>query len=138
MEKLRKSDSRNYYKIYRVNKNDTAVREISTNDFKPFSSRPAGTLSLGSGGLLFSLFTDIGQAMEKAKAGAQAYIEQLIDRGEEGLPELLQYRMDHYEDLNINLVEANIQKEENEMLNGENFVYKPYRIHLKPNDDDQK
>ena len=136
MEKLTKGVPRHCYKIYRVNKNDTAVTEISANDFRTCNSRPAGALRLEPGALLFSLFTDIGQAMEKAKAGARAYIEQLIGRGDEGLAELLQYRMDHYEDLNINLVEANIQKNESEMLSDTHFEYKPYRIHLKPNDDD--
>jgi len=127
MESIKKSGSirHNYYKYYRVNKNDTAVTEISVNDFKPVSAKPAGALTLERDILLFS---DIGQAMEKAKDGAQAYIEQLIERGDEGLPELLQYRMDHYEDLNINLVDANIQKEESEMLSETNFEYKPYRI----------
>ncbi|WP_299463085.1 hypothetical protein [Mucilaginibacter sp.] len=36
--------------------------------------------------------------------------------------------MDHYEALNINLVDANIQKEEIQMLSDQHFVYKPYRI----------
>jgi hypothetical protein len=138
MEKLKKSSPYAYYKIYRVNKNDTAVTVIAANDFRPCGFRPDGTLRLQPDTLLFSLFTDIGQAMEKAKSGAQAYIGRLIERGEEGLPELLQYRMDHYEDLNINLVEANIQKEESEMLTDQNFAYKPYRIHLGPNGDDQR
>ncbi len=108
-----------------MNKNDTAVTEIPVNDFKPISAKPSGALALDRDSLLFS---DIGQAMEKAKDGARAYIAQLIEKGAEGLPELLQYRMDHYEDLNINLVDANIQKEECEMLSETNFEYKPYRI----------
>jgi hypothetical protein len=128
MEKLTKGAPRHCYKIYRVNKNDTAIREIPANDFKPVTRKPSGRLSLVPGAEMFGLYSDIGLAMESAKTGARAYIEQLIERGDEGLPELLQYRMDHYEDLNINLVEANIQKEEREMLTGQNFAYKPYRI----------
>lgn len=117
-----------YHCYYRVNSNDTNITEISINNFKPHVSKPAGALYLQSGAPLFRLFTDIGQAMEKAKAGARAHIGRLIKRGEEGLPELLQYRMDHYEDLNINLVDANIQKEEIQMLADQHFLYKPYRI----------
>jgi len=138
MEKLKKSGPRHSYKIYRVNKNDTAVTEIPVNDFKPVKSKVAGILTLQPDAEAFCLYTDIGQAMEKAKAGAQAYIGQMIERGEEGLPELLQYRMDHYEDLNINLVDANIQKEESEMLIDKNFEYKPYKISPENIPDDQK
>jgi hypothetical protein len=138
MEKLKKSGPRAYYKIYRVDKSDTAITEISANDFRNCSARPSGTLRLEPGALQFSLFTDIGQAMEKAKSGAQAHIERLTWRGEEGLPELLQYRMDHYEDLNINLVEANIKQEEKEMHTHPDFEYKPYKIDPNNISDDYK
>lgn len=131
MESIKQGGMRRYYKYYRVNINDTAVTEIPVNDFKPVNAKPSGTLTLDRDSLLFS---DIGQAMEKAKDGAQAYIAQLIERGAEGLPELLQYRMDHYEDLNINLVDANIQKEEIEMLTDPSFAYKPYKISPDYND----
>jgi hypothetical protein len=133
MESIKKTGARRYYKYYRVDKNDTGVTEIPVNDFKPIRAKPCGALTLDPDSLLFS---DIGQAMEKAKDGAQAYIAQLIERGAEGLPELLRYRMDHYEDLNINLVDANIQKEESEMLTDTNFAYKPYKI--SPDYDDQQ
>jgi hypothetical protein len=136
METINKRGPHRYYKYYRVNKNDTSISEISVNDFKPVVPKAAGKLSLLPGMDTFCLYTDIGQAMEKAKAGAQAYIEQLINRGDDGLPELLQYRMDHYEDLNINLVNANIQKEESEMLSDQNFEYKPYRIATENTNDD--
>ncbi len=126
-----------YCKYYRVNKKDTTITEISVNDFKPLKRKPTGMLTLQPGTEMFYLYTDIGQTMEKAKAGAQAYIEELISRGEEGRPELLQYRMDHYEDLNINLVETNIEKEESEMLADLNFEYKPYKINPENIPDDQ-
>jgi hypothetical protein len=138
MESMRKAIPRPYYKIYRVDKNDTAIAEIPVNDLRPVRFPLPGTLSLQPGADLFSLYKDIGQAMEKAKAGAQDYIEGLISRGEEGLPELLQYRMDHYEDLHINLVDANIRKEEEEMQSDLNFEYKPYRIATDSTDDDKK
>jgi len=121
----------NYCKYYRVDKNDTLVKEVSVNDFEMV--RRAGKnknegITLQHDAQTYSMYTDLGQAMEKAKAGARAHIEELIAEGEEGLPALLQYRMDHYEDLNINLVDANIQKEEREMKTVANFEYKPYRI----------
>jgi hypothetical protein len=121
----------NYCKYYRVDKNDTFVKEVSANDFKPARPTSTGTcegITLQHDAGTYSMYTDLMQAMEKAKAGAQAYIEQLIAEGEEGQSKLLQYRMDHYEDLNINLVEANIQKEEEETKTIANFEYKPYRI----------
>ncbi|MES2063613.1 MAG: hypothetical protein V4456_16920 [Bacteroidota bacterium] len=125
MEQIKKQF---YHHYYRVNKNDTDITEVSINSFKPCGLKPSGALRLQSDASLFCLFTDIGQAMEKAKAGARAHIGRLIKRGEEGLPELLQYRMNHYEDLNINLIDANIQKEEIQMLADQHFMYKPYRI----------
>jgi len=88
----------------------------------------AYTLRSGNEGVY--LYTDIGQAMEKAKACAQDCIERLIAGGTEKMAALLQYRMDHYEDLHINLVDANIQKMENEMKNKSNFQYKPYKIQI--------
>ncbi|WP_208394820.1 hypothetical protein [Mucilaginibacter gilvus] len=49
------------------------------------------------------------EAKEMAKAGALKYIDELIGQGESGLGTVLQYRMYHYEDLNINLIYSNIE-----------------------------
>ena len=129
------SNQRYYCKYYRVDKNDTLVKEVSANDFKPVrrvGQDKATVITLQNDAGEYSMYTDLGQAMEKAKAGAQAYIEQLIALGEEGLPKLLQYRMDHYEDLNFNLVDDHIEQEESEMKADINFKYKPYRINDNP------
>lgn len=128
MENIKRSGTRRYYKYYRVNKTNPTITELSVNDFRPAGPRAAGLPVLQTGLGRFFLSTDIGQAMEKAKAWALADIQALIARGEEASPELLQYREDHYEDLNINLVDAHIQKEENAMLNDQRFAYKPYKI----------
>jgi len=122
----------NYYKYYRVNQEDTAVIEISANDFKVPETHGKASDRLYT--LLpvdqrFYLFTDISRAMEKAKANAQRAINELIDGGEKSLPKLLQYRMDHYEDLHVNLVDANIQKTEDEMKADSAFTWYPYKIH---------
>lgn len=127
-----------YYRYFQVDQNDTTIRVISANNFKPNGSRPSGALRLQPGIRHFWLSTDIGRTMKRAKANAQACIEALIARGEEGRPELLQYRIDHYEDLNINLVEANIEKVEREMQDHLDFAYKPYKINPNNISDDYK
>jgi hypothetical protein len=122
---------RHYYRYYRVIKNDTALQAFSANDFRP---RPAVITGINNFSLLpgwdgYHQYADIGQAMEKAKAGALNYIEQLISEGEGSLPKLLQYRMDHYEDLHINLVYSNIQLVEATAIRNTQFTWHPYRIH---------
>jgi hypothetical protein len=122
----------NYDCYYRVDRNDTTVTRVSTNDFKQ------GRHLLTSYGdtvytlrleyeLCYQCVSLVG-AMEKAKAWALVHIEQLIKKGEPGLPELLQYRKDHYEDLHINLVDANIQLVEQEIEADKYFKWVPYRI----------
>jgi hypothetical protein len=120
-----------YYRYYRVNKNDTTLQIFSANDFRPRSAVVAGSChySLLPGWKGYDQYTDIGQAMEKAKAGALNYIDQLITEGEAGIPKLLQYRMDHYEDLHINLVDSNIQVVEAAAISNTQFTWHPYRIH---------
>ncbi|WP_184547185.1 hypothetical protein [Mucilaginibacter sp. FT3.2] len=120
-----------YYRYYRVNKNDTALHAFSANDFRP---RPTVLTTICDYSLLpgwqgYYQYADIGQAMEKAKSGALNHIEQLITGGEASLPELLQYRMDHYEDLQINLVYSNIQLVEASTISNTQFTWHPYRIH---------
>ncbi|MDB5144987.1 MAG: hypothetical protein JWQ66_3700 [Mucilaginibacter sp.] len=122
----------NYYNLYRVNKNDTTIKTISTNNFKPVKPRPYSFMPA-----VYTLqpcvddcyyFVDLVSAMEKAKAGALAYIELLIGEGEAGMAALLQYRMDHYEDLHINLVDANIQLVEQQLMEDRHYKWTPYRI----------
>jgi len=48
-------------------------------------------------------------AMEKAKAGALVYINQMVKEVERGIETGL-YRNDHYGDLNINLLNADINR----------------------------
>lgn len=123
----------NYTKYFRVFKYDTSVTEVSTNDFKPIRAEakrreslpgdfrdtlciiPSNPYSLPADDCMFYGYSTRVHAMEKAKAGAQAYINLLTDRAEAGIQKLKQYRMDHYEDLNINLLEANIRRLEKEI-----------------------
>lgn len=121
--------SQPYFKYYRFIKHDTSVTTISTNDFKPVVQRyvPNTPLKLVPESN-FSSYTNLVQALEKAKKGAQDYIGELIKAGEPALPQLLQYRMDHYEDLWINLVDSNIRRLEAELKLNRNYQWKPYRI----------
>jgi hypothetical protein len=117
-----KSTRKPYFKFYKVLKNDTAVIEVSTNDFKPFESAylkiktacslhsaqcPAFLIRNDDG--VFYGFLSRVNAMEHAKAGALAYIGQLIEEGEQSRDLLLKYREDHYDDLNFNLTDRNIK-----------------------------
>ena len=61
---------------------------------------------------MFTGYADKAHAMEMAKAGALKYIDVLISEGSKGIEKLKQYREDHYEDLNTNLLDANIRKAE--------------------------
>jgi hypothetical protein len=117
----------NYSLYFRVFKNDTAVTKVSTNDFLPLTLIPekgnwliaATHLILGPiaktayallpDKLAYAGYADEAKAMEMAKLGAQEYINRLIGQGKAGEKALLQYRRDHYEDLHINLVFANIE-----------------------------
>jgi len=123
----------NYTRYYRVFKHDTAVTEVSTNTFKPvtlkrilresFSGNPVDVLctipgnpySLPADGEMFYGYLTLVEAMEKAKLGAQRYIGQMIKEVEQGIEKLQAYRSDHYQDLNVNLLDDNIRKLEKEM-----------------------
>jgi hypothetical protein len=104
----------NYYRVYR---HDTAVTKISTNDFNPVVTHIAFPLvySLPTDGTMFYGYLNQIEAMEKAKAGALAYINGIIKKVDEGINQLKQYRVEHYEDLNINQLDANIRRLEAEM-----------------------
>jgi hypothetical protein len=123
-----------FIKYYRVYKNDTAVTEVSANDFKPVLRRrfkrglpviglmdvlcqmPGFQYSLPPDDDMFYGYTDKVTAMEKAKSGALKYINHMIKEVEQGIKKLVQYRNDHYEDLNVNLLDANIRKLKKEMF----------------------
>jgi len=110
-----------YYKFYTVYKNETAVTQVSTNDFKPFqpaclkikaacrtNSKKHPAFSNPVDDPMANRFISRVKAMEFAKAGALKYISRLIDEGEKGFNLLIAYREAHYEDLNFNLTEKNI------------------------------
>lgn len=117
-----------FIKYYRVYKNDTVVTEVFVNDFKPVLARrfkrgilindakeereviPCLEYSLLSGEGMFYGYLDKATAMEKAKAGALAHINQMTKDAELAINKLTQYRADHYDDLNVNLLDANIQR----------------------------
>ncbi|TSJ36403.1 hypothetical protein FO440_23160 [Mucilaginibacter corticis] len=94
----------NYAKYFRVFRNDTAITEISTNDFHRAGLKPIGPLRLQPLGKLYYGYKSRELAIRGAKAGARSYINQLIALGDEGKERLIQYRMDHYDDLNFNLI----------------------------------
>ncbi len=125
--------NRSYIRFYRVYKHDTAVTEIRSNDLRSYSctkfkrglpiEQPTDETTgahqfnyeLPPAEQMFYGYLDKALAMEKAKAGALAYIGQMISEVEQGIKKLTQYRDDHYEDLNINLLDAQIRKFRNSM-----------------------
>jgi len=122
----------NYAYSYCLKKNDTTIITVSANNFRPVIQQPycqapaIDTLHVINED--YYQCVDLVNAMEKAKAGALLYIKGLIDMGPAGNEALLQYRIDHYEDLHINLVDANIQLVEQKTINDRNFKWTPYRI----------
>ncbi|MET3981036.1 hypothetical protein ABIB62_003555 [Mucilaginibacter sp. UYP25] len=118
-------------RYYRVRAGDTAVTTISLLTLPPYrASCSTDAYKLLAEDDRFVDFPDLVTALEKAKAGALAYINLLIREGEVALPELLKYRIDHYEDLNINLLEANIRQVEQQLLGDPQFKWRPYRIQI--------
>jgi hypothetical protein len=131
---------RNYIRYFRVFTHHTKVTEISTNDFCRPKLRAVGkhwligdteeilcaiadaAYSLPADNALFYGYATKVKAMEMAKAGALRYIDSLIAEGMPGKARLLEYRRDHYQDLNITLVEANIHQPEND---DQPALYKP-------------
>ncbi|TCC96853.1 hypothetical protein [Pedobacter psychroterrae] len=120
------------YKCYQVYKNQTNVSVVSINDFTNHQVHRPGNIgkvyTLPPEKEMFTGYSDLVTALEKAKVGALAHITKLISRKQAGLSELLQYRIDHYEDLNVNLLDANIRKIEDQLRKDSNFQWVPYRI----------
>lgn len=112
-----------FFKYYRVYKNHTDVAVVSTNDFNGAyqKNKDAATdvpcYHLPPDYMMYYEYTGLINAMERAKSGALRYIDSLIKTGEKGKSKLYQYRMENYENLNINLVESNIRRIEKK-LNG--------------------
>ncbi len=124
-----------YLKYYRVYKNGTSVTEVSANDFRPVRANrfkkgwlvnapvdvlcaiPVQGYTLPADDLMYYGYTSRVEAMEKAKSGAMAYINAMIKGIEQGIATLRQYRNDHYEDLNVNLLDANIRRLQTDMNN---------------------
>jgi hypothetical protein len=106
----------NYSRYFRVFHNDTTVTEISTNDFRRVRLQPANfehiVYSLPKP-LFYGYLTE-AKAMEMAKAGALEHINALIAMGKDGELALYEYRFHHYQDLTVNLIEANILESEDE------------------------
>ena len=118
-------EKHNFTKYYRVYKNDTAVTEVSTNDFISLTTRhfkaigvtnpPVDVLcsipplySLPTDDTMYYGYSNKIKALEMAKAGAIRYINAMLKAGVSRNTELMQYRSDHYTDLNVTLREANI------------------------------
>jgi hypothetical protein len=121
----------NYTRYFRVFKDDTSVTEISTNDFLPVKPNPANDDSpvyqLPVNERLYYGYLTKAKAMEMAKGGALEHINLLLDQNESGEKELYQYRFDHFQDLTVNLVEANIEQIESEQPEKD--------VLINPNDD---
>lgn len=115
----------NFTRYYRVYKNDTTVTEVSTNNFIPLTTRhfkagcvvgpPIDVLcaipsyySLPADDAMYYGYSNKIEAMEMAKAGAIRHINVMLKAGLSRSTELMQYRSDHYTDLNVTLREANI------------------------------
>lgn len=124
-----------YSKYYRVFINDTKVIELSTNNFLYLDTKPYRiiwtnhhpikvyrSVANQSFRLLpciakYHDYTDKIMAMEKAKEGALNYISSLIKQAQSSISTLKQYRNDHYEDLNQNLIDTQIRRLELAMAN---------------------
>jgi hypothetical protein len=123
-----------FLKYYRVFKNETAVTEVLTNDFIPVkkcqfkSGQPIDNLltnrespsmlfayELPKDDMMFYGYISKTKAMEKAKAGALLHINKMIAEITLGIEKLKSYRNDHYQDLNVSLLDGNIRKLEQQM-----------------------
>ncbi|WP_345949294.1 hypothetical protein ABDD95_20835 [Mucilaginibacter sp. PAMB04274] len=118
-----------YFKYYQVKLHDTVIIPVSVNNFRRLPELPSGAaIQLLSKNERYVGYCTLIEALEKAKAGALAYLEQLADDGKE--QEILDYRIAHYEDLNMNLVDRNIRKVEHALAIDPNYQWQPYHIKL--------
>lgn len=128
MRLLKRITMQNYHHYYRVVAHETQITKISTNNFtrinfmtyrtiwtnhhpvKVFSSIIDKLSLVQSKRLAYRDFVDCITAMESAKSGALSYINSLIKQADLNIAALKQYRMDHYDDLNKNLLDSNIRR----------------------------
>jgi len=127
-------EKHNFTKYYRVYKNDTKVTEVSTNDFIPLTTRhfKAGWLigppvdvlcsipscySLPADDAMYYGYASKVKALEMAKVGAIRHINAMLKAGPAANNELMKYRSDHYNDLNVTLRDANIHRLNNNNKN---------------------
>lgn len=104
-------------KYFRVYLYQTTVSEVLPEYLRPVTARLLNsnpTYSLLSEDERFCDYPGRVRAMECAKKGALSHINKLI-KDRDGADELVQYRFDHYDDLNFHLTEENIRKIENEL-----------------------
>lgn len=125
-----KNKIRSFTRYYRVWPNDTAVIPVAVVTFPIIAHQPNATYRLLHRNEQFMMYSGLVTALAKAKVGALAFIEHLNRKGEAGFPELLQYRIDHYEDLNVNLVDADIRRVEQQIKADPQFEWQPYRINF--------
>lgn len=107
-----------FSEYFRVFLHQTSVSEVPANDFKPtafFSENLTPGYSLPADKDMFFDYPGRVQAMEQAKKGALSHINSLISKASDGSNELFQYRYNHYNDLNFNLIESNIRKVESDL-----------------------
>lgn len=125
----------NYHHYYRVATHETQIIEMSAHNFtrinfmtyrtiwtdhhpvKVFSSIMDKLTLTQSIRLAYRDYVDRVTAMEYAKSGALSYITSLIKQVDLSIATLKQYRMDHYDDLNKNLLDSNIRRLENLIKN---------------------
>lgn len=118
-----------YLRYYQVKIHDTNVLPVYANDFKRLQVRPAYTkLQLLPADEMSMGYLSLVVALEKAKAGALSYLEQLAKAGKK--QEIIAYRIAHYEDLNINLIDRRIRQVEQALAMDQNYEWHPYRINL--------
>jgi hypothetical protein len=113
--------------FYRVFQNDTVVTKLSFHNFKKhfnipehqhtlggvFNIKRAHHYTLADGSGMYYGYKHEWHAMEMAKAGSLKYMNDLIAEGPESNEKLYQYRLKHYDDLNIHLLDSNIQRIKN-------------------------
>ncbi|MEH6305706.1 hypothetical protein RYH73_08625 [Olivibacter sp. CPCC 100613] len=124
-----------YYRYYRIFTDTTEITTMSSNDFVRINMKPFKTIwkdnhpvkvyysltnqvySLIGVRLIQQDFVDKVTAMENAKIGALRFISSLIEQADAIIATLKQYRIDHYDDLNKNLLDNNIRRLEKLMRN---------------------
>lgn len=123
-------EKRSFNKYYRVFTDHTVVTEVSFNDFKPpivrktlkeISALHSGNKALAVVWDTYSLlpekdryygYLSKSRALKMAKVAALKVINKLIAEGPASDFKVYQYRFDHYDDLNFNLIESAIRIQE--------------------------